>query len=420
MKCFNKYSRTQKNIFFSIIQVIINGLSLFIAYRINISIVGTEIFGVWAIINSFASFLSITNFGINGAFVRYIPTYIIEKREVEIAALVFTNVLFFLLFGVFLGGIIFFISDKIIPFIIDTKYILIAYPILKLSIVVFITNVAVGLFSSILDGHNLIFLRNIVQIIGSLVFVILNYFFINYWGIIGMVWGQLFQAVISLTILLIICYHIINGKYHWNFKYIKETFTYGLQSQIISFMQIGYEPVIKILLGKYGGISSVSYFELSNKVVLQVKGIISSAFQYLVPLFASINGEKELRDLYNRTNKKILIVSLCSFSILIISSPLISFFFFKKIDLQYIQFIIIISLSWTVNCISLTSYYYNIGKGLLMNNITFHFLLIFINLSLIYFFIELDFVNLTILLSFLLSHIFSSIFLIRKYKQLNH
>ena len=226
MNLFSKYSITQKNVFFSIGQVLINGISLFFAYRFAISSAGTDVFGVWAIINSFASFLSATNFGINGAFIRYIPNYIIEKRHNEIAALIFTNVTFFLMFGTLLGVVFYFTGDFVLPLIIDFKYIVIASSLFKLSIVVFVINVAVGLFTSILDGYNLIYKRNIIQIIASIIFLLSSYFCIGTWGITGMVLGQLIQSVISLLLLVLLCYHTIQGRYFWSYMYLKETISY--------------------------------------------------------------------------------------------------------------------------------------------------------------------------------------------------
>lgn len=416
MEFFRKYSTIQKNVFFSITQVLINGISLFFAYRFAISSVGIDVFGVWAIINSFASFLSATNFGMSGAFIRYIPNYIVEGRSNEIAPLIFTNITFFVLFGTLLGIIFYFTGDFVLPLVIDFKYILIASSLFKLSIIVFVINVAVGLFSSIIDGYNLIYKRNIIQIIASIFFLLIGYFCIKTWGIIGMVLGQLIQGIISLLLLILLCHHIIQGKYFWNYKYLKETISYGFQSQIISLMQIGYEPIIKVLLGRYSGVTFVSYFELSNKVVLQTRGIIVNAFLYLIPRFASIKNNDELSNLYRVEFKKVRKISFVVFSTLIIFSPIVSIFFLKKIDLQYISIIIIVALSWAINTISTPAYYFNMGRGILSTNIKTHgiFILTNIILSILLSTFIIDF---GVILGMFFSNLLSTFYILREHSK---
>ena len=63
---------------------------------------------------------------------------------------------------------------------------------------------------------------------------------------------------------------------------------YGLNIQMISVSQMLYDPITKGLLVKFGGLDLAGYYEMANRMVIQLRGLIVSAVQVLVPTIADL------------------------------------------------------------------------------------------------------------------------------------
>ena len=96
--------------------------------------------------------------------------------------------------------------------------------------------------------------------------------------------------------------------------------------QIISISTMCYEPVTKVLLSKYGGVSLVGYFEMATRLVQQFRAVIISANQVLVPTIAHLkekNPEK-IQGIYLTSYQLLFYLSIPMYSMIILCSPIIS------------------------------------------------------------------------------------------------
>ena len=48
------------------------------------------------------------------------------------------------------------------------------------------------------------------------------------------------------------------------------------------------DPLAKVLLSRFGGLSAVAYFEMANRMVSQARSLIASANQVLVPYYSKV------------------------------------------------------------------------------------------------------------------------------------
>src|SRR5262249_36660470 len=72
----------------------------------------------------------------------------------------------------------------------------------------------------------------------------------------------------------------------WKRSLAREMLTYSINRQIGSAAQLLFERVSKMLMTRFGGLEAVGYFEMANRLVLQVRRLPLSAAEVLVPAVA--------------------------------------------------------------------------------------------------------------------------------------
>jgi O-antigen/teichoic acid export membrane protein len=350
-------------------QVLVVGILYFVLYRYLLDTIGIELLGVWSLIIASTSLALLANFGISTSIVKFVSTYFTRKDFDSLKKLIFTSSVFIIVTYSLISILIFFLGGLILPHFIEKKYIAIALEILPYSLISLIINALGGVISSCLDGIQKNYVKSYIVSFSTLLLFGLSLLLTPKYGLKGLVFAQIIQAILVLLLSVYQLSKSIKGvlilRWNWSSSLFKEIINYGLKMQALSFMQMSFEPITKALLSKYGGLASVGYYEMASRLVTQLRGLIVSANQVIVPVVAEAKetDEKQIKELYIKTFSLILLFNVVLITGILIFIPAISYIWIGKLVPFFIFAAIVNSLAAFLNICSNPAYFSYLGEG---------------------------------------------------------
>lgn len=355
--------KTIINIVTSGFQVALIGVIYYFLYRILLEHLGIKLLGVWSVVMSASSVANIADLGIATSIVRFVTLYDHTNRKDEIPQLIYTGVVLNILIFVPICFIIWPIAYYFLENIIELKYVSVARELLPFSLVCVLLNSIAGVYGSILDGYRKNYIRNTIFSLSSFVFLFLSVLGVKKYGVMGVVYAQIFQSSLSLIMCIILSVRIVRFnpvKYNWNKNIFKEIFNYGLKFQMTSITGILNEPVTKMLMAKFGGLAFTGYYEMATKLVMQIRGVIISANQSLMPIMVkeSLNERETPRfSVLSLSFIGVFFLSMYALTYINITAPIISEVWIGHRESIFINILLIVSFSMFINLLSAPNYF---------------------------------------------------------------
>jgi len=162
--------------------------------------------------------------------------------------------------------------------------------------------------------------------------------------------------------------------------------SYGVNFQIVSVSAIFFDFTTKAFLSKFGGLSDVAYFDMATRMVLQLRGVVSSANQVIVPYVSSINeiDPGRLPAVYRRSYELVSYIALGAFGALLCVLPIVSLLWIGRTESTFLIFGSLLTLAWGLNSLSGPAYFANLGTGKLYWNTRAHVVIGLVNATLGY------------------------------------
>lgn len=360
-------------------QVVFIGIVYFLLYRFLLARLGVELLGVWSVVLSTSSLANLANFGVADSVIRFVALYAGEGDKNKMHQLIFTASLF--LCGLFLliALIIFPFADVILKSVLPVKYLHEALLILPYSLACLVFNGINGVFASVLDGMQKHYIRSTVFSLSSIILLAGAYLLVPRFNLQGVAFAQVIQSLFTLvacSICVIIQTKYNPFKWHWNKVIFKQIFSYGVKFQFISIAAMLNEPITKILLGKFGGMAFVGYYEMANRLIMQVRGVVVSGTQSLIPVM--VNLSKNINDVqafYKKVFSNVLFFSLTAMCIVVLGGHLISFYWIGQFQPVFYFTLIVLAVSTLINLLIGPAYFFYMAEGNLNILIKLHLIL---------------------------------------------
>ena len=367
MSNFTK-EQTKKNVVFAGLQIVLSGISLFVLYKILLVQIGIELIGVWSIVMAFSAFLRTGDFGFAGSIVKFVSENVTKNDMQKVKNIISTSITSV---SVILGVLLivsYFIIPKFLPTFISKEYIDLALELFPYSLVSVWLAVLGTLIIFVFDGINRVDIRSSFLVITNLILVILFIVFVYSFGFIGLGYAQVAQALIQLIVAWILLNkHLkigFSSILSFDFTLFKEMFSYSIHLQTSSLMAMLLEPISKLILGYFGTMNSVGYFEMANRLVMQVRNVIVNANQALVPMLSKAHTQNEdIKSNYLLTVKVLFVVSLCFYSIIGFSTSFVSQIWIGYYEQDFVYFTYILLFSLGINTIAGAAFFTNMGTG---------------------------------------------------------
>jgi O-antigen/teichoic acid export membrane protein len=366
----NKFTKkqTKKNVIFAGSQIVLSGISLFVLYKILLVQIGIELIGVWSIVMAFSAFLRTGDFGFVGSIVKFVSENVTKGEMKKVENIISTSITSVSIILAILLIISYFVIPKFLPVFISKEYIDLALELFPYSLVSVWLAVLGTLVIFVFDGINRVDIRSSFLVISNLFLVGLSIFSVYSFGFIGLGYAQVAHATIQLFLAWILLNKHLKiesvSPFSFDFTLFKEMFSYSVHLQVASLMAMLLEPISKLFLGYFGTMSSVGYFEMANRLVMQVRNIIVNANQALVPMLSKAHTQNEdLKSSYMTTLKVLFVVSLCFYSFTGFLTSFISEIWIGQYNQDFICFTYIILISLAINTLAGAAYFTNVGTG---------------------------------------------------------
>ena len=190
-----------------------------------------------------------------------------------------------------------------------------------------------------------------------------------------MVIAQLIQSIGLLSVLWLVLKTQLRDLPFipkiWKVTLLKEMFGYGVIFQIDSIMSMIFDPMVKGLISKFGGLDALGYYGMANNLILQVRAFIVELSRVIVPAVATFEEKysSKIKELFTTSYRITYFVSLILYGLLGISLPLICKLWLGEYQPLFLQFSLILIFAWFINTLIGPAYFSNLGSGKLVDNL---------------------------------------------------
>lgn len=367
------------NALVSALQVVVIGGTFFVLYRFLRDSLGDDDFGVWALVLATTSAGSIANLGLAASAVKFVSQYLARGDHPHVARIVQTAALSV---GLFLGVMLLilypFLGKLLAVFIEPADKLPEALSILPYALVSFWLTSVAGVFQSCLDGFHRVDLRGMLLMVAALVYLGLAFLLVPDGGLIGIAEAQVAQAGLLFVVSWGMLKRLMPGlpwlPFRWHQGTFKEMLSYSLNFQVISLTQLFLEPAVKSFISKFGGVSTLTNFEFAYRMVFQVRALLATAHQAIVPTIADLKERDpdRIREVYVASYRLLLFLVIPLIGFLIALTPVISQLWIGYYEPDFVLFSVLLMGAWAVNLTSNPAYFANMGTGELRWNVIGH------------------------------------------------
>lgn len=385
-----KKRQTVINIIMSILQIIVVGGAWFFLYRFLLRTIGVEKIGVWSLVLASTSAMQFANLGLPGSVVRFVAKYAARNNHQAVSRLLQTTLI---AVGLSLGLLLLLLyplAERILVIFVDASALPDALPLLPFAAgSVWLMNIT-AVASGALDGYQRIDLRSGLRMLGVILYTSLCFVLVGRYSLLGLAYAQLIQYIFLLIGNLVLLRRYVTlplVPYQWDTRLFKETFSYGVNYQVIGLTQIMYDPVTRAFLALFGGLAMVGFYEMASKMVTQLRSLVVSANGVLIPVFADLKEREpeQVRRVYLESSRVVFFVAVPLYTLTALIIPIVS-----KLWVGYYEPVFVISgwllsLGWFINTLTAPAYFAYLGNGRLRWNTLSHVAITIINIILSWF-----------------------------------
>lgn len=368
-------------------QVLVSGFILFALYYYLLRALGPVKLGIWSVVLATTSVAQLSELGFAGSVTKFVAQYLARDDRVGAASIVETAALTVAGIAALLALPLFFFLRWLLTFFLPPESIADGLLLLPFTILSFWLTAVGSVCVASLDGMKRTDIRSVLMMTASGFHLGLVILLLPKFDLIGLAYAQVLQAFGVLVVSWFLSRHLmptLNWRPKtWQKARFREMLSYGVNLQFAAIVGFLLDPLTKALLSKFGGLDVVSYYELANRMVLQVRSLLVSANKAVVPFVAGFqeSNPTQTLSLYNTSVKFLLFLAIPLFIAINALSPVISILWIGNLEPWFVQFTALLSIAWFVNTMAGPAYYSNLGTGRLRWNTLGHAAMGSVNLA---------------------------------------
>lgn len=367
----------QSNVLLTIFQVIASGLVFFLLYKYLFETLGAEKIGLWSLLIGITAVSRIGELGLTGGVVKFISEAATQNKFDRVSKIIQTVLISIIIIVLVLVFISYIPIQNILIFATKEDEMLLIKQILPISFISIFLMIIFGVLGGSMNGIMLMGFKNFLLAISHIFYLLLVYKMVPLFGLIGVAYSQCIQYLFLILSTWIILKREIKNlpliPYQWDFQVLKDMFSYAINFQAISIVAMFWEPMIKIMMSYWGGLSSLGFYEMANKLIIQLRSLIVESSKIIVPITAknnSVESDSSTHFIFVENIMKITsFSSFFIFSFLAITIPIISSFWFGFLNFQFIYFAFILLSGYFVTTLSTPIFLVNLGTGHVRQNL---------------------------------------------------
>lgn len=365
--------RLKKNAAFSILEVLVSGLGLFLIYRNVAAVLGVSMLGIWSLVLATTSFGRLADIGIAAGLSRFIAR---ARNGAEPDS----GSRYFLTGAAAVGlimGLIALIGwwplHAALSLALSGEELQVARGLLPWALLTFWLLNLNAVTAAALLGLQRADLRAIATIAGMCVQIAASYLFIERWRLQGLAWAQALQYLLAIatSVVFLLRMGMFSALRNWfSLQILKELVGFGAKLQIGTIANLLFEPASKIVLGHVAGTAVLGLFEMAYRMVYQVRNVAIMALQNLIPAFVSrLHDVEDTNALFLKSNRTASLGGGTLMIGVIIASPLVSVLWLNRFEPFFCQLTGLIACGWLVNIVCAPAYFFGMASGRVNANI---------------------------------------------------
>lgn len=362
--------RVRTNAFFSAVEVLVNGVGMFLLVIVLYRHVGAAGIGVWSLVMAIANLVRIADLGIAPGIARFVALWgaggeTADPGRVVAAAAIVTAAAHGALALVAYLPAAWALRMLIAPDRLPAALELLPWALLSVSLVSvssLVISVVVGLHRSDL--------RSVVAVAGGIVLVGGTALLLPVMGLLGAVVAQIGQGlVMSVGLWLMVrreapavasvlgrpAFGVVLGLVRSN----------GVPVQGAFLATLTIEPTTKAFLAAIGPIEAVGYFEMAHRVVQQARSVAAAPNLSLVSAFADFDHRDKvgLRILFRRALDLTLLIGPLVLGAAVAGAPFLAQVWTGYAAPLFVAYLVVLSAGAAVGLVSLPAYSFATGLG---------------------------------------------------------
>lgn len=352
-----------------VFQLVITALLTFFSIPVFISKLGTELYGVFALVSVIGNLNAFTNLGLDVSLTKFIAEQgksiesdkdIMVSLGLSLSLIIPISIIAFFLRSFLLSNLLHIPAEYYKQAEVLFCFLLPANAILLIG----------QTFIAVFNGMQRIYLSNIIQLIYSCIYWggIITAVFMGYQlAAVGMIIfiAALIWLIVSIYVFFQYWGRIRTRIYKTNLlRNARKQIKYGVKIYTSGVVAFFNEPLFKILISNYFGVNAVAYFEIALKIRGQVTGLFNKLMQPLFPYISKQSDKAFIATLLRTTTGKIfwLILPFCCM-LFISCHDIITLWIGVDID-NYSLFVTGIVVPYLLfSPLTLPIYYYLLGKN---------------------------------------------------------
>ena len=319
-----------KNSFFRIANFVSKFLIAFVITPYMVHRLGMELFGVWTILSVVVTYAHLSDMGIGRTLIIFVSKYH-SKGDIKALSEIITSALgMYVIFGGFSFLVLYFAQPFLINniFKIPLEFAQDAFFVYKGVLAIFLFNLVFSVFQSTINGLQRMEITNTIKICTSIInavgiFIVLE---LGY-GIKGLI---ITSGVTSLIGVLSNYYFFRRITTRIKFfpliikkTRIKEILKFSINVELSYIFRMLLDPLNKILIGYFGSLSMLTYYEIGWKIISLIIGLFRSLMGSILPALTKVatkDGSDSVKYLFHYSSKYVSFLAIPGFALVFILS----------------------------------------------------------------------------------------------------
>jgi O-antigen/teichoic acid export membrane protein len=272
-----------------------------------INALGIQRYGLWAVVGSLAGYLGLLDFGLGGAFVKFITEYV-ERNEPKAARQVITfGLLFYAVFGIVLATPVIVCAPWIVhAFKMPAEQYASAAQLLRWMFVLLVITMMLNIPGMAVVSLQRMDLASRNGFVGYLAYAIIAFVLLRLgYGLPGLVIASAAQALVGGALQYETARRMFGPLWHnplrLEARIVKRLFAFSGWTQLTSIFQVINLDIGRFVAAGVVSVGSVGYYEIGSKVAYFSRSFPAYLLSALMPAASSANArgdESKLRRIY--------------------------------------------------------------------------------------------------------------------------
>lgn len=356
------------------LQVVVQALTLFVAYRISVTQFGLSIVGIWSVASAAVTLGRVGDLGFAGALPRLLAQRRASGAEAgALVPLIDTALLATMAGTLLLSSLLF------VPLYHFTREIAapdqqpVVMPFLLVANAAVLMTAAFVAISGCLDGLGRFHERAAITIGGALINVGTLLVFAPVLGPHALAVGVGLQSLVTAAVgWSRLRRHVPTLGLlprRWSATEFRGLLTIGKFTQTNSLLIMAFEPASRLLAGRFGGSEFAALFDFAAKVSGNVRLLFSSFTQALVPFYASRKArDDDMAELLQVSTALTALLGAAISALALAAAPLLSQFAIGHVDDRFLSLFWLLLLGNLLNILGGPAYSYSLGAGRIVSS----------------------------------------------------